>query len=232
MASPTRPATIGWSDRADHGAGGADQTRAGPPRHRQHLRPQRYHQVGPRLGTQRLADLRQTAGQERRPVEALQSACARHQVEWFWVKGHSGVADNELADELATRGMQEAIAYSVRAPGGAQVGRREQPGSDRRPTVPLVAEAGSAGGRCRYDGFLGKVGVNSGLPQSSIIQYGETTSRSSSSVTGFTGPLVGIDALSKVSTKSGCPRSGSCDDRALISRTRLDGHRVEQVCSR
>ena len=39
----------------------------------------------------------------------LQMACARHQVEWFWVKGHSGVADNELADELATRGMQEAI---------------------------------------------------------------------------------------------------------------------------
>jgi ribonuclease HI len=36
-------------------------------------------------------------------------ACARHRVEWFWVKGHAGVADNELADELATRGMQEAI---------------------------------------------------------------------------------------------------------------------------
>ena len=42
----------------------------------------------------------------------LQMACARHQVEWFWVKGHSGVADNELADELATRGMQQAIDAS------------------------------------------------------------------------------------------------------------------------
>ena len=42
----------------------------------------------------------------------LQTACARHQVEWFWVKGHSGVADNELADVLATQGMQQAIAAS------------------------------------------------------------------------------------------------------------------------
>lgn len=39
----------------------------------------------------------------------LQEACARHQVEWFWVKGHAGVADNELADELATRGMLQAM---------------------------------------------------------------------------------------------------------------------------
>ena len=42
--------------------------------------------------------------------QRLQAACARHQVEWFWVKGHSGIADNELADVLATRGLQEAIA--------------------------------------------------------------------------------------------------------------------------
>ena len=45
--------------------------------------------------------------------QRLQSACARHRVEWFWVKGHAGVADNELADELATRGMQQAIALSA-----------------------------------------------------------------------------------------------------------------------
>jgi ribonuclease HI len=42
--------------------------------------------------------------------QRLEEACAKHEVEWFWVKGHAGVADNELADQLATRGMQEAIA--------------------------------------------------------------------------------------------------------------------------
>lgn len=30
-----------------------------------------------------------------------------HQVEWSWVKGHSGHAENELADQLANRGVEE-----------------------------------------------------------------------------------------------------------------------------
>ena len=42
--------------------------------------------------------------------QRLEAACERHEVEWFWVKGHAGVPDNELADELATRGMQAAMA--------------------------------------------------------------------------------------------------------------------------
>lgn len=41
--------------------------------------------------------------------QRLKAACDRHEVEWFWVKGHSGVSDNELADQLATRGMREAM---------------------------------------------------------------------------------------------------------------------------
>jgi ribonuclease HI len=41
--------------------------------------------------------------------QRLETACASHDVEWFWVKGHAGVPDNELADQLATRGMQAAI---------------------------------------------------------------------------------------------------------------------------
>lgn len=41
--------------------------------------------------------------------QRLEAACEQHTVEWFWVKGHAGVADNELADQLATKGMREAM---------------------------------------------------------------------------------------------------------------------------
>jgi len=37
----------------------------------------------------------------------LDEAVARHQVEWRWVKGHSGHPENELADQLANRGIEE-----------------------------------------------------------------------------------------------------------------------------
>lgn len=42
--------------------------------------------------------------------QRLKKACDRHEVEWFWVKGHSGVPDNELADQLATKGLLKALA--------------------------------------------------------------------------------------------------------------------------
>lgn len=52
-----------------------------------------------------------TAG--RKPVknvdlwQALDQQNSRHRVEWHWVKGHSGHRENEIADGLANRGIDE-----------------------------------------------------------------------------------------------------------------------------
>ncbi len=40
--------------------------------------------------------------------QALEEACARHDIEWKWVKGHSGDEGNERADALARIGTEEA----------------------------------------------------------------------------------------------------------------------------
>ncbi|NND68106.1 MAG: ribonuclease HI [Halioglobus sp.] len=39
--------------------------------------------------------------------QALDAENSRHQVEWRWVKGHSGHPENERADALANRGIDE-----------------------------------------------------------------------------------------------------------------------------
>ena len=53
---------------------------------------------------------------ERKPVknldlwQRLDALAASHEVEWHWVRGHSGHAENERADALANRGLEEHAA--------------------------------------------------------------------------------------------------------------------------
>lgn len=50
---------------------------------------------------------------DRKPVknvdlwQTLVALVRQHDVEWHWVRGHSGHAENELADALANRGIDE-----------------------------------------------------------------------------------------------------------------------------
>ena len=39
--------------------------------------------------------------------ERLDKEASRHSVEWHWVKGHSGHVENEIADQLANRAIDE-----------------------------------------------------------------------------------------------------------------------------
>jgi ribonuclease HI len=39
--------------------------------------------------------------------QQLDKALAPHQVEWKWVRGHTGHAENERADQLANKGIDE-----------------------------------------------------------------------------------------------------------------------------
>ncbi len=52
---------------------------------------------------------------DRKPVKnedlwrRLDELAARHDVEWHWVRGHAGHDENERADELANRGVEEVL---------------------------------------------------------------------------------------------------------------------------
>ncbi len=56
---------------------------------------------------------------DRKPVknedlwQRLDEAAARHEVTWHWVKGHAGHVDNERADQLANRGLDEVLDGAV-----------------------------------------------------------------------------------------------------------------------
>ena len=39
--------------------------------------------------------------------QRLEKEASSHEVEWMWVKGHSGHRENEMADQLANKGIDE-----------------------------------------------------------------------------------------------------------------------------
>ncbi|MEE9157794.1 MAG: ribonuclease HI [Gammaproteobacteria bacterium] len=41
--------------------------------------------------------------------QRLEAAVDRHDVEWRWVRGHSGHAENEMVDQLANQGIDELL---------------------------------------------------------------------------------------------------------------------------
>ncbi|QDH13020.1 ribonuclease HI [Formicincola oecophyllae] len=51
--------------------------------------------------------------------ERLVDAANRHDVSWHWVKGHSGVAENEHVDALATQGREEVERALKASSGGS-----------------------------------------------------------------------------------------------------------------
>ncbi len=56
---------------------------------------------------------------DRKPVknadlwQTLDAVTAKHQVSWHWVRGHTGHPENELADRLANRGIDELLAAAA-----------------------------------------------------------------------------------------------------------------------
>ena len=44
----------------------------------------------------------------------LDEAVSRHKIEWVWVKGHAGHTENERADQLANRGVEDILSGKIK----------------------------------------------------------------------------------------------------------------------
>ena len=66
----------------------------------------------------------------------LDALAAKHDVSWVWVRGHDGDPGNELADDLANWGVEEALS------GGGQSDAQ----SDAEQSVPGQTGEGGGGG--------------------------------------------------------------------------------------
>ena len=108
-----RPGNDEQPDGADGGfarSGGAQATqrRAGDQRF---PLPAGWHDpVAGRLAAPGLADGGREAVKNRDIWESLAAVAARHQVQWEWVRGHSGHVENERVDALLNRVMDRYAA--------------------------------------------------------------------------------------------------------------------------
>jgi len=59
--------------------------------------------------------------------QRLELALAPHTVEWVWVRGHAGHPENERADRLARRGMEESRDGREKGPVKRALRRRPEP---------------------------------------------------------------------------------------------------------
>ena len=79
--------------------------------HRQHVRAQRHHQLAGVVEAQRLADRREAAGEERRPVAAAGGGLRPARgAPGSGSRGTTAHPENERADGLANKGMTKARA--------------------------------------------------------------------------------------------------------------------------
>ena len=69
--------------------------------------------------TEWLANWKQKAwkNSQRQPVknkelwQELDALAEQHRIQWHWVKGHSGHPENERADALANKGIEELLSF-------------------------------------------------------------------------------------------------------------------------